>query len=508
KSEFKNHNCGIPCGPANGIIVADVDDRDRFEAYRKRNGLDLPETRTHQTGSGTPHYVYQYPQNGKRYGCRSLKKWGFDIRGIGGQVVAPGSIHPDTGKPYTVLKDLPIAPAPQWLLGLALHEDTQPQTSIINDKEVDLESLPYATKNLIQNGVAKGDRSEAIASVLTSLVRTDASDDVIFAIFNKYPIGEKYLEKDSSKDRWLQGEIDRIRKFVDKNNPNKGPESVAARVREYLDSFDGGTFRISDLKRELNLNDKAYTVARNCVVRMIKEGVVQKCGQQLGSYRVVDKKKNAIVWDEIEAKPCGVILPGKLNDVVTIRSGDVVCFAGFKNQDKTAIAIETVRLNLDKFKIHLFITEYPARMKRRLLDFGIDLNHPNLKCYQVDRSDYIPDKIEPGEGVLNVIDHFPNLDQFYLVGKYQDEIHRALDGAVCVITHQKKDAKDLDAIGGSFWTITPTLAVTLFRDGDDHKMKIRKGKEPGKGIYDATNMSIGYKLKKGCEFEYDKRGWK
>jgi hypothetical protein len=149
-------------------------------------------------------------------------------------------------------------------------------------------------------------------------------------------------------------------------------------------------------------------------------------------------------------------------------------------------------------------------MKRRLIDFSIDLEHPNFNAYQIDRSDYIPDKIEPGEGVLNVIDHFPNLDNFYLVGKHQDEIHRVLDGALCLITHQKKNPEDLDAIGGSFWTITPTLAVTLLPDGNNQVMqiKIRKNKEPGERIYNANNMTLKYKLKRGCAFEYNENGWK
>lgn len=287
-------------------------------------------------------------------------------------------------------------------------------------------------------------------------------------------------------------------------------KDVAARVREYLlEEFDGGVFRISDLKRELGLNDKQYTVARNCVRRMQHQGLIQKHGHQMGCYRVVDRKKDAIDWDAVEAKPSGLILPCGLHNIVVTRKGDMICFAGYKNHNKTAMAIETVRLNLDNFKIHFFITEYKARMKRRLMDFGIDLNHPNLNAYQIDRSDYIPDKIEPGEGVLNVIDHFPNLDNFYLVGKVQDEIHRALDGALAVITHQKKNPDDLDAIGGSFWTITPTLAVTLLPDGNNgHMMQIRKGKEPAEGIFNAFGKTIKYNLHRGCIFGYDENGWK
>lgn len=294
-----------------------------------------------------------------------------------------------------------------------------------------------------------------------------------------------------------------------KDTPKQSGNVVSTRVKEYLlEEFDGGIFKISDLRRELGLDNAEYTAARQCVKRMQGQGYLQKHGYQLGCYRVIDKKKNVIVWDGVEAGPSGLVLPGGLHNMVTTRKGDMINFAGFKNHNKTAIAIEAIRLNLDNFKIHFFITEYKARMKRRLMDFGIDLQHPNFSAYPIDQGDYIPDKIEPGEGVLNVIDHFPNLDNFYLVGKYQDEIHRALDGAICIITHQKKKPDDLDAIGGSFWTITPTLAVVLFQDGIDCRMEIRKGKEPGDGIFNANGMKLNFKLKRGYQFEYDKAGWK
>jgi hypothetical protein len=243
---------------------------------------------------------------------------------------------------------------------------------------------------------------------------------------------------------------------------------------------------------------------------MADAGILQKHGYQLGSYRVVDRKKKAIDFDATKAEASQIILPGRLHEVVTIRDGDMVCVAGYKNQNKTALAVEIARLNLDLFNIHFFVTEYPARMKQRLIDFGINYNHPNFHAYPVEKSDYIPDKIEPGRGVLNIIDHYPNVDNFYLVGKVQDEVHKALNGAICIITHQKLREKDLDAIGGSFWTITPTLAVTLFyEEGEEYRnrMLIRKGKEPAAGKREATGLNLRYKLIDGCRFEYDPQGW-
>jgi len=219
--DFKGYNAGIPCGPANGVLVVDVDDEDLFEETVKKKGWKLTETRMHLTGRELPHYFYQYPINGNRYGNRSFKEYGFDIRGLGGQVVAPGSIHPDTGRPYEVISDVPIAPAPQWVLELALKDAehiTQPLKS--TDTTISLDSLPlsFAIKSLIRNGAPQGQRSEAIASALSGLIRARVSDSTIFQIFNAYPIGEKYHGKSQGKGKWLQDEINRARNFTNKND--------------------------------------------------------------------------------------------------------------------------------------------------------------------------------------------------------------------------------------------------------------------------------------------------
>jgi len=223
--DFKGKNAGIACGPGSGIIVVDVDDLIKFNKTLDENGWKLPMTRLHITGTGKPHYIYAYSSNGKRYGCRAIKdsngKAIFDIRGIGGQVVAPGSIHPDTGKPYTLRRDSPIAPAPQWLLDLALNEESKREVQSQQGRNWngDLDSIPigYGTKKLIKEGEVKGSRSEAIGSVLTSLVRAKVLDKTIIEIFEKYPIGEKYREKGRARDRWLVQEISRARSFSSAN---------------------------------------------------------------------------------------------------------------------------------------------------------------------------------------------------------------------------------------------------------------------------------------------------
>ena len=83
------------------------------------------------------------------YTVDQLKAMGFDIRGTGGQVVAPGSVHPDTGKFYTIHNEGEIAPAPQWLLDLSLQEEIekpalkgQPETKDLGNLDALQISLP------------------------------------------------------------------------------------------------------------------------------------------------------------------------------------------------------------------------------------------------------------------------------------------------------------------------------------------------------------------------------
>ncbi|MCX5852089.1 MAG: bifunctional DNA primase/polymerase, partial [Deltaproteobacteria bacterium] len=52
KKDFKECNAGLTTGPANGIIVYDVDDISKAKEKRKKEGWELPKTLVVRTGSG------------------------------------------------------------------------------------------------------------------------------------------------------------------------------------------------------------------------------------------------------------------------------------------------------------------------------------------------------------------------------------------------------------------------------------------------------------------------
>jgi len=126
---YRDHGIGIATGPETGIFVLDVDITetkagDETLAELEQSHGKLPDTATVITGSGGWHLYYHYPPNleirndaGRRLGP------GLDIRGTGGQVVAPPTIHPN-GHPYQWDHGCDtIADAPPWLLQLLTERD-------------------------------------------------------------------------------------------------------------------------------------------------------------------------------------------------------------------------------------------------------------------------------------------------------------------------------------------------------------------------------------------------
>jgi archaellum biogenesis ATPase FlaH len=175
------------------------------------------------------HYYFQYPSGGEQYFCRSVKGI-FDIRGIGGQVLCPGSLHPETRKPYIFVEIAPIVPAPLWLLEMSKKsdggkkdDDEQNPPDSIGKKQV-LEIAPVDsflsnlnlsddTKQKILTTFPRGQRSEPSWSVLLGLLNANVDEQTIRAIYQSYPIGEKAKEN----PKWFDREIQRAKQIIAQN---------------------------------------------------------------------------------------------------------------------------------------------------------------------------------------------------------------------------------------------------------------------------------------------------
>lgn len=129
-------NLGVATGSA-GLLVVDCDAgkgdpppewalpgindgsdvlMDLAERHGGSRWFDVVDTFTVATPSGGKHYYYGAPANVTLRNSAGRLGWCLDTRAGGGYVVAPGSVV--DGRPYTVIHDGDVRPAPPWLVRL------------------------------------------------------------------------------------------------------------------------------------------------------------------------------------------------------------------------------------------------------------------------------------------------------------------------------------------------------------------------------------------------------
>lgn len=117
-------NVGIVCGRISGnLVVIDLDGLTAIAAFETR-WPDLLDTYTVATGSGRGKHLY-YQADSLPNTTRYIGYTGnVELRANGCYVVAPPSLHPDTGAPYLVANPAPprrlkdMQPVVMWIIGM------------------------------------------------------------------------------------------------------------------------------------------------------------------------------------------------------------------------------------------------------------------------------------------------------------------------------------------------------------------------------------------------------
>ncbi|WP_405525239.1 DUF3987 domain-containing protein [Streptomyces canus] len=147
-------NVGIATGRESGIFVLDVDpDNGGFEALAKLEAEygTLPATWYVETGSGGGHWYFNYPDfeiTNASKALRALGIHGIDIRGDGGQVVAPPSV---SGKgPYISTKTA-VVDAPSWLLNILRPKPREAQVPPPRMQVITSDRVSEYTRKVLQD---------------------------------------------------------------------------------------------------------------------------------------------------------------------------------------------------------------------------------------------------------------------------------------------------------------------------------------------------------------------
>lgn len=171
---FPLANIGIRTGAVSGFFVLDVDERhggdDSLQGLKEEFG-GIPQTVCSLTGAGE-HLFFEHPGSPIQNSASKLAQ-GLDIRGDGGYIIAPPSLHP-SGRLYAWEgsgdpREVGIAKAPPWLLSALRAAGAQARKPSNGDG-------PHPEEN-----VPEGSRDNWLASMAGTMRRRGFTVEAIMA---------------------------------------------------------------------------------------------------------------------------------------------------------------------------------------------------------------------------------------------------------------------------------------------------------------------------------------
>jgi len=158
-------NVGVACGLDSDLVVLDVDPKhggkESLKALREKYGSDFTKTLTVITGSGGGHFYFR--ANGKTIKNSAGRLGsGLDVRGEGGYVVAPPSVHMSGGIYRFHDENAPLLEAPDWLMAESL--------TISSDGAQEVEGV-----------IPQGMRHQSLVSLAGTLRRRGLNQDEILS---------------------------------------------------------------------------------------------------------------------------------------------------------------------------------------------------------------------------------------------------------------------------------------------------------------------------------------
>lgn len=166
---------GVVTGAISGLVVIDVDLRHggdvSFEGLEREHGR-IPMTVECRTGGGGRHLYFSHP--GGLIRNKVGLAGGVDLRGDGGYVVAPPSVH-SSGIRYEWVEgrspgSAALAPLPEWVLREGVDESPR-------------RGHPLAYwRRLVSDGVPAGERNNTIASLAGHLLRHKVDSTVVMEL--------------------------------------------------------------------------------------------------------------------------------------------------------------------------------------------------------------------------------------------------------------------------------------------------------------------------------------
>jgi hypothetical protein len=497
-------NVGIAIPP--GYFVLDVDIEhggfESLEPLQEKVGL-LPDTLRITTGSGGLHLWYKttMPIRNKVV-LGGLP--GIDIRGEGGYVVAPPSLH-RSGKRYEVAEERAIVEAPESLVELC-----------------NLKQFSKASNLSASDPIPEGQRNQTLASLAGSMRRRGMSQSSIEAALQienhqrcqpPLPEGEVIKitksittyspippsdNKDSVCTCPESGDADTNHyKTITKSITNEFliKESITGKQIEDWVNTTSGWFSADELDRDLDIKTPSEKNLRRVTLFRLKEDKsVEQHPKQNKSYRRIDKTVRLIDFKSAANRsPLRLQFPFGIEKLVNIYPKNIIVLAGASNAGKTAWLLNFIRMNMADYGVYYFSSEMgDAELALRLGKFeGLTLDDWNFKAEE--RVSNFADIVRPD--CINIIDFLEIDHDFNEIAGQIRQIYDRLNSGIAIIAIQKNPGVDLGR-GGTFSLEKARLYLSM----DPGITSITKAKNWVNPELNPNQMKIKYKIVAGCKF--------
>lgn len=492
-------NIGIVTGKISNLMTVDCDSQTGIDAVNEL----LPDsflTPTVRTPSGGQHYHFKY-RKGLVSRTRALTD--SDVRTDGGYIIVPPSKN---GKGQYAwlsglrISDIPPAEMPDTLFDIlqaggcwmdasssehikkGIHYNKQKPFM----RDVDLGGSTFANiRQQSQQLFQKGQRDNALFHLANCLVKGGMSEDNIYKYLlffaanctPPFPKKETNLKIHSA-----------LRRSAARST------SLTATIREFILSTSGNisSTEIIQASTKSTLPEERRKVSA-ILSRMVKEGFIERVGNQNGIFRRVEEECPEEDWKNACTDTVNLWLPFELNEMIDIPPGSIILFSGSQDAGKSAVMMNIANENQEKWNVHYFSSELnPAAFRTRMEKNPYFCIADSTIRFHM-RSDNWEDVIKTKKTDLNVIDYLEIHDNFFLVSKHLAAIHKKLGDAIAIIALQK-DPNAKYGRGGSFSQEKPVLSISL----DYGVATITKFKGEFRGE-NPRGKEYRFKIKNGCQ---------
>ena len=448
-AKWPDANIGLVTGKVTNLVVIDVDNADGIKTMQEMgNGLK-PYTRS----PNGYHFWFDFHEG---LSNKAALMPGIDVRTDGGYIMAPPGKNTNGGK-YSLYPGGDKYEAIPFALYSILKDNStnalKLDINIANDVPTD--SAGKTTNNHNNHKqpqiFIKGTRDDDIFRLANHLIRggMDVPTTYNYLKFCATNCNPPFPEKELSIK--IESAIKRA-KTKERN--------LSAEVREGTLTTTGH-FLTTDCHKDLTLTTSDHKKAANmALLRLVKDGILEKFGGKRGSYRLIDQEDDEELCFSTETPDeFRIKLPLQLNDMCKLYAGNIIMIGGSKGAGKTAYMLNIAIMNQHTDDVVYFNSEMGKdEWDGRLSEFGFQKpEDQKFKCYIRHRDFH--DKID-GTKKIYIIDFLEIHDNFYEIAKMLRQVHEKLGDGVCVVGVQKKKGAEM-AYGGSFSTEKARLYLTL-----------------------------------------------